>query len=265
MIKATPVINFLKKARSFKTTRGCVMGMSIVGMSGHCLYTGSHTPITEKVLSSIAPNVKAPKNARNAIKWTEEQKKLAEYKKAMLVEQKTAAKKNPMNELLLKIIEDDQNRPKNLNSRRLADNIVKISEEYGANPVHIACIIKKETHFTENAASSTAKGLMQITEISVKDMYQRPDIYHKKLKQITTKYKNYKQLFKALASDPILNLRIGTILYLAKLDIAKGNVKTALVNYNGSKRKYSYAKDVYSEIVKYQAKLPASKKYIARK
>ena len=170
-----------------------------------------------------------------------------------------------MNELLLKIIEDDQNRPKNLNSRRLADNIVKISEEYGANPVHIACIIKKETHFTENAASSTAKGLMQITEISVKDMYQRPDIYHKKLKQITTKYKNYKQLFKALASDPILNLRIGTILYLAKLDIAKGNVKTALVNYNGSKRKYSYAKDVYSEIVKYQAKLPASKKYIARK
>ncbi len=73
---------------------------------------------------------------------------------------------------------------KTADKNKIAENIINLSNEYGADPIHIACIVKKESHFTENINKGPAKGLMQITKITVKDMYQRPDLYHSGLDEI---------------------------------------------------------------------------------
>ena len=84
-------------------------------------------------------------------------------------------------------------------------------------------------------------------------MYVRPNLYHPGLKEIKEKYPAYEDLFAAIQTDSELNLRVGIISFIQRLETAKGNIKTALRNYNGSSRKESYARDVFNNIQKYSA------------
>lgn len=246
MIKFSPAINLLKKTSSKQAAKRCIVGISFVGLSGSCTNVANQVCSTTNITNNFKISTK---NIKKSVKWNTAIEKIAQYNKAVIEKNLTKAKKA----VVLRIIKEDPNCKELTNKEKIAENIVKIAEEYGADPIHIACIAKKETHFTENLSSPTTKGMMQVTEISVKDMYQRPEIYHKKLKEITSKYKTHKALFDAIGEKPLLNLRIGTLLYLAKLQQAKGNVKKALISYNGSKKKFAYANEVYSEILKYKS------------
>ena len=129
----------------------------------------------------------------------------------------------------------------------------EFSKEYGADPIHIACIVKKESHFTEHVNTGSGKGLMQLTKIAVKDMYQRPHLYHSALDNIKKEYPTHQSLFTAIQVNPELNLRVGIIAFLQRLEKSNGDVRLALQNYNGSRNKVAYANEIMKDIKKYVA------------
>ena len=100
--------------------------------------------------------------------------------------------KQPMNfldcqkKIVFSIIEEDKNCPKDIDKEKLAEKILSIALDYGVDPIDIACIVKRESHFHTNAVGGNARGLMQITPIVVKDMFQpgRSELYHEKLKTL---------------------------------------------------------------------------------
>lgn len=159
--------------------------------------------------------------------------------------------------IVLKIMNDDKNCPPYLDKEKLSAKILLVAKEYGINPIDIACIIKKESHFTENASYAGAKGMMQVTKIPVKDMYQtgRDVLYHEKLRLLKEKYKTDAALYNALQQKDIVNLRVGAMIYLMQLKQTKGNVYNALRRYNGSSKKDSYAASVLKDIKKYKKEL----------
>lgn len=170
------------------------------------------------------------------------------------------------------MIKDDPAAPKNLNIANMTEMIMNASSETGVDPIIIASIAKQETHYTQNVGTGSGSGIMQLTSISIKDMYQRPNIYDAKMKQlikkygswqkvvaakkrnpslelgnfgnILYKYGNYENLRAAMRKDPQVNLKLGAYLFKAKLNDAGGDVHKALVNYNGSSHKLAYAKSV---------------------
>lgn len=150
------------------------------------------------------------------------------------------------------IINDDKDAPKNKNLDEVVESILKISDEYDVNPIEVACIIKKESHFVENRNGAHGNGLMQVTEIVTKDMFQRPSVYHEKLSNFIEKYRNSQELYADLKKNNETNIRTGVLLYHEKLKEAKGDVKKSLEKYNASSVKESYARKVYSDIQKYQ-------------
>lgn len=182
---------------------------------------------------------------------------LNHYNKIFLVDQhkKNLAKKQK--EIVTKIISEDAECPNTVDSAAVAGQIVKIAREYGADPIHIACIVKKESHFTKKASYCGAKGYMQVTKVVTQDMYKRPEAYTASLKNITSKHRSDNELFKQMQHQPLLNLRLGTILYLSKLSEAKGNVREALKEYNSGRLKHAYAADIISDIKKYKKMLTA--------
>lgn len=179
-------------------------------------------------------------------------------------------------EAIKNIIANDPAAPKNLNKDKMADMIMKASAETGVDPVIIASIAKKETHFNQNVPTGNGSGIMQITSISLKDMYQRPQIYDKDMKQLIKKYGSWEKVVQAKKKDPSMplgnfgellykygnadklrdaarkdpqiNIKLGAYLFKAKLDQAGGNVQKALQNYNGSSSKLAYAKTVMQYI-----------------
>lgn len=170
--------------------------------------------------------------------------------------------KQPMNfldcqkKVVFSIIEEDKNCPKDIDKEKLAEKILSIALDYGVDPIDIACIVKRESHFHTNAVGGNARGLMQITPIVVKDMFQpgRSELYHEKLKTLKRTYGTKESLLSVLNRDTV-NLRVGTLSYHLRLKEAKGNTYNALKNYNGSSKKESYATAVLKEIKKYKKRL----------
>ena len=177
---------------------------------------------------------------------------------------------------VLDIIKNDPAAPKNLDSEKMADMIMNAANETGINPIIITNIAKQETHFKQNVPTGNGSGIMQLTTISIKDMYLRPQIYDKQMKQLYKKYGSWEKiaaakrknpslnlgnfgemLYKygnvnnlraAMRKDPQLNLKLGAYLFKAKLNAAGGDIHKALVNYNGSPHKFAYAKSVMGYI-----------------
>lgn len=146
------------------------------------------------------------------------------------------------------IIAGDKDAPRKLNRDKMAAMIVEAAYEAKVDPVIIAHIARRESDFNQQANNGTGKGIMQLTPISIKDMYERPDIYEPELRPILKKYGTAEKLFAALKKDPELNIKVGAFLFRAKLNKAGGNVKKALELYNGSKLKYRYADAVMNNI-----------------
>ena len=250
MIRRIPGCHVLRKIPIKKTVKKYTLGMEMIGIMGGGSASVRYIEPTEIVSKPLKDTFK--KNI-DTISWNRLQKRVKEGQ-AVHIKALEAIVLKRQKAKVLAIINEDKNCINSKRKNEIAEYIARISMEYGVDPVQIACIAKKETHFTENVISINGKGMMQITQISVEDMYLRPNFYDKKLQKITSKYKTYKDLYKALQTKPQLNMRIGVILYKAKLRAAKGNVKTALMNYNGSSVKYKYAADVYADIQKYKEK-----------
>lgn len=164
--------------------------------------------------------------------------------------------------MIFKIMEEDKNLPLNLNKNKMASTILNIANELGADPITIACIIKQETHFQSGLNQKNGKGLMQLTSITIKDMYQkgRDRLYHNALNELKKDYPTSASLFTKLQSQDSINIKVGTIAYMMRLQQSGGNVKQALKNYNGSSLKERYARDVFGDIQKYTAEYEKLKK-----
>lgn len=152
---------------------------------------------------------------------------------------------------VLKIMEDDK-ACLHPNKEQVANNIVKISRMVDVDPIVVACIAKKESHFSQKSIAKSPKGVMQIVEITVKDMFQREHLYHSRLKELKQVYPTQEKLFQAIQTNALVNMEVGAITYGMKLQQAKGDVFNALRKYNASPLKDDYAKTVYSDIVKYR-------------
>lgn len=180
--------------------------------------------------------------------------------------------------VITNLIKADNAAPKNIDPDNMADMILSAAQETGVDPIVIASIAKRETHFNQNVPTKCGSGIMQLTSISVKDMFQRPQIYDPALKPLMKKYGtlekllkakekdpsidlgkfgdmlaeygNCANLLKAIRKDPALNIKAGAYLYKSKLAQAKGNEQRALELYNGSPAKESYAKDVIANITR---------------
>ncbi len=164
--------------------------------------------------------------------------------------------------IIFKIMEDDKSLPQNINKHKMASTILNIANELGADPITIACIIKQETHFQSGLNQKNGKGLMQLTSITIKDMYQkgRDRLYHNALNELKKDYPTSASLFTKLQSQDSINIKVGTIAYMMRLQQSGGNVKQALKNYNGSSLKERYARDVFGDIQKYTAEYEKLKK-----
>lgn len=145
-----------------------------------------------------------------------------------------------------KIIINDEKRDKNsaYSPIELSEMIVDVSKKYDMDYKLVASVIKQETHFKQESSGKNGKGLMQLTSITLKDMFQRPNVYDEKAGALLQKYKTPQALMKAVKEDPKVNIEVGVICLKHKLKGAKGNYKRALVNYNGSPHKESYSKSV---------------------
>lgn len=97
--------------------------------------------------------------------------------------------------------------------------IAKYAEEFGVDPWLVKCVIQKESSYNPNAGSAAgARGLMQITEITAKDLGIPYD----------------ESLF-----DPETNIAAGTE-YLAKmLKRFDNNIELALAAYNAEPTRIS--------------------------
>lgn len=136
----------------------------------------------------------------------------------------------------------------NVNTDKLAEMIVEAAYDAKVDPVIIAHIASQESHFDQYADRNSGKGLMQITPISVEDMYQHPDKYEPELLPILKKYKTHEKLFEAAKKDPALNLKLGAYIFKYKLNKAHGNVRKALELYKGCSGKYAYAENLMKKI-----------------
>lgn len=175
-------------------------------------------------------------------------------------------------EKIQEIIANDTDAPKNINKEKIADMIIEAANETGIDPVVLASIAKKESHFNQNVPVNNGSGIMQLTTISVKDMYLRPGVYDPTMKKLIKKYGTFEnvvaakkkdpsielgsfgnmlvkygsadKLIAAMRRDPQLNFKLGGYLFKAKLANANGNLQKALEDYKTGAGKIAYAKTV---------------------
>lgn len=162
--------------------------------------------------------------------------------------QEAEAKEKAANEVKAKIANvissDEAQGNTKYSDEEISKMIYDAAEKYGVDPKLVASVCKQETHFTQERSGSSGKGMMQLTTISLKDMYAREKIYDKELKPLLDKYGDVNGLKKAIINDASVNVEVSTALLKAKLKGAKGNVRIALQNYNGSGAKVKYAGEV---------------------
>ncbi|MBR1461390.1 hypothetical protein IJ596_07170, partial [bacterium] len=112
------------------------------------------------------------------------------------------------------IIATDSDKYK-INERRMIRKIMNAASYAGVNPVYIACIVKRETHFCENIITSeNGKGPMGLTSIAIEDLYERPSTFDSNLGKLVKKYGSLNKLFAAKDKNPSMKLgNLGEILY----------------------------------------------------
>lgn len=216
-------------------------------------FTRNPKYIAEPV-SKAADKIKT-KSFSSRFDWSFAKSNNALFEPSFLKEQKAAAaiKKvfDAKTKKITKIMDEDRNFVCHFDKDTIAAQIVRTAQKYELNPIHIACIAKKETHFTQNLNSNGAKGMMQITMGALSAMYKYPQNFNPKLNEIKKTYPTARKLFDALGKEPELNVEVGAILFETCLKIAKGNVTKALELYNGSTKKQQYAESVFADIKKY--------------
>lgn len=166
------------------------------------------------------------------------------------------------------VITNDDAAPKEVDKKKITEMILEASAKTGVDPVIIACIVKRESHFKQSDKYDTGSGLMQITTSPLSDMYQDPKKYDKNLAkygnwekivaakkenplldlgdfgEILYKYDSPKKLLAAARKDPQLNLKLGSYYFRYCLKLSKGDVRKALITYNSTPKKEEYAKAI---------------------
>lgn len=250
MIKKIQNFSLFKKIPAKKAIKKSLLTMEFAGAALAVPLAAKYSEPAEKLILQMRDKFFAEKKIYDSKMM---QKQMEEINKLAALRNMELIRINHKKALILRIMQEDKNCCKTADKNKIAENIINLSNEYGADPIHIACIVKKESHFTENINKGPAKGLMQITKITVKDMYQRPDLYHSGLDEIKKKYPTHQSLFEAIQVSPELNLRVGIIAFLQRLEKSNGNVRLALQNYNGSRHKVAYANAIMKDIKKYVA------------
>lgn len=151
------------------------------------------------------------------------------------------------------IIENDKAVPSSVDKEQIATYIVDAAKEFSIDPCVIASIAQQETHFNQNVPTGNGSGVMQLTTITIKDLYQRPNYYDPAVLSILKEYKTPNDLIKAIRKDAQLNIRVGAAVYKSKLKAAKGCEQSALRKYNASSRAELYSKEVMSRIAQARA------------
>lgn len=154
--------------------------------------------------------------------------------------------------MVLKIMNEDKAVLDHVDKDLIASTIVQTAKEIGIDPIVLTCIAKRESHFSGVAYNGTGHGVMQLVPITVKDMYQRKHLYHSSFEKIAEEYPTNKLLFDAIKKMPQLNIKVGAIVFLSKLDKAKGNLRQCLKFYNASPHQDVYSKEVFADIAKYK-------------
>jgi soluble lytic murein transglycosylase len=129
----------------------------------------------------------------------------------------------PSRQLVLKIdnILEIENAPlSNRLQRKIAHNIVLLSQEYALDPYLILAIIKTESHFDPQALSyAGAMGLMQVLPIVIRDVADDLPQFEEDPYE-TTLY------------DPIDNMKLGVHYFAELLKRFRNNYPIALTAYN---------------------------------
>lgn len=250
MIRKIQSIALLKKFPAKNAIKKSLLTVELTGAALAAPFAAKYSEPAEKMILQMSDKFfSEPKIYDSELM----QKHVAAINKALILKNKERILLNRQKSLIIQIMQEDKNCCKTADKNKIAENIINLSKEYGANPIHIACIVKKESHFTEHVNKGSGKGLMQLTKIAVKDMYQRPHLYHSALDNIKKEYPTHQSLFTAIQVNPELNLRVGIIAFLQRLEKSNGDVRLALQNYNGSRNKVAYANEIMKDIKKYVA------------
>lgn len=154
------------------------------------------------------------------------------------------------------IMEKDKEAPKNLNKELIYKYISSASNKIGVSPIIIARIIERESNFTMPKSYDKGSGMMQLTIITVEDMYQRRQLYDADIYPILDKYGSAENLMKEIRKNPELNILIGTACFKQKLKQANGDVRKALELYNAHpSHKIEYSNSVYNKILSSQSRV----------
>lgn len=243
-----PKLNISLPTGLKKLGKNCFLGLTLSAANYAPAPVTNYTQIIAKEAKTAAQTVKIiPKT----ITWQE----AATYTANMNQKFLQIGKQDLFNKqvsLVTKIIEEDKFCLDKSNKEEIAKQIVKVAKEYGADPITIACVVKKESHFTMPKKKTNGVGYGQLTRIAIKDMYQRPKRYDPKFEAIKKQYPDPNALYQAIGQSPTLNLEVCAIHIQSHLKSTKGNLKMALKNYNGSKIKESYAKNILADINKYK-------------
>ncbi len=151
------------------------------------------------------------------------------------------------------IIENDEAVPSSVDKKKMAKYIVDAAKEFSVDPCVVASIAQQETHFNQNVPTGNGSGVMQLTTITIKDLYQRPNYYDPAIASILKEYKTPNDLIKAIRKDAQLNIRVGAAVYKSKLKAAKGCEQSALRKYNASSMAERYSREVMSKIAQARA------------
>lgn len=193
------------------------------------------------------------------------------------------------------IIESDNHKPANTDISRVAAKIISAANYAGVSADSLACIVKKESHFRQN----TSRGPIEISSVVIKNLYEKPQAYDCKLKELISKYRtlskvfeakktnnfldlgklgdllyryeNWKKLNSAIRTDYELNLKIGAFLYKSELDtvLANKNIKIAdkekeaFKSYNNAYSKNNYTNSFATTLKSARTSAANDRKYLA--
>lgn len=110
-------------------------------------------------------------------------------------------------------------------ARTIVSAAFKNAREKNIHPELILAVIAVESSFKEKAKNGGAMGLMQII----------PRWHKQKIEKIG----GTRQLF-----DPAKNIRVGTSIFKDYLESSSGNIRNALIRYNGSLSARAYASKI---------------------
>ena len=160
--------------------------------------------------------------------------------------------------------------------------IATAAEKYNVEPEILVAIIGREVRFNENPEQVTGSsgGPMQVTKISIDDFFpgakgNRTTLYqnidNKLLQEIlydengNLKYENSKSLWKACREDHELGIKVGILIFKAKMHAVKNGIKNktfkseeeketkilrnSLYRYNGSQAAQAYLNDTYKSYI----------------